>query len=599
MPSAELLSHHHHQLNLENIHFQKDINENAVQILDLDYDSRRMSSSAISNADTESSILSTRTGDKRSLTPIDSSPHDRDSNDRSTWESSAAHDSRNHNDHGMDHKVQLPSISTTFEDSYGHDSRRASLPVLHSESRSRHSPYPQPNARQNYNSSSNQQSGPLSSYSFPSSESPPQTDRIATARPRVSTDLNYSSNGSYVSNHYDSPNPNSGLSNGTTPSASFSSSHYNSPLNSEIRTPGMSPYSEGENWNASPSGIVRPSSTPGQLSGSAVKYDETLRHASFSAPMSQAQMFAGSARISGQHDRKPVSGIKSEWSFPNQDFVLPSGSPQYSPSLGQPPAPNIAVSSPASRSPQSMPSSTLVDRPQRKRGKLPKETTDYLKAWLHRHSDHPYPSEEEKKQLCHATGLSMSQVSNWMINARRRILAPAHRSSSGPTTTAPFPPTGRSSSLNGLLDSSVRRGSMPHESMTLFQPLSLQSVPHHSSYGGSSTRHMVSNMPPRSHNLGGEYSHSGRHMPMYSPGQGSGSHGHSGHYMSSDVPLSAPPALSNSPFASHNSHHPSSGGQNVYPSLLPSPRSSSGQAQYFDNAPSHGGSTGSGYGTPP
>jgi len=69
-----------------------------------------------------------------------------------------------------------------------------------------------------------------------------------------------------------------------------------------------------------------------------------------------------------------------------------------------------------SRPPQTVPSSTLVDRPTTKRGKLPKETTDYLKAWLHRHSDHPYPSEEEKKQLCHATGLSMSQVSNWMIN---------------------------------------------------------------------------------------------------------------------------------------------------------------------------------------
>ncbi|EJC98032.1 uncharacterized protein FOMMEDRAFT_97368, partial [Fomitiporia mediterranea MF3/22] len=52
----------------------------------------------------------------------------------------------------------------------------------------------------------------------------------------------------------------------------------------------------------------------------------------------------------------------------------------------------------------------------RRRGKLPKPTTDFLKDWLHRHSDHPYPSEEEKKQLCHATGLSMSQVSNWMIN---------------------------------------------------------------------------------------------------------------------------------------------------------------------------------------
>ena len=40
----------------------------------------------------------------------------------------------------------------------------------------------------------------------------------------------------------------------------------------------------------------------------------------------------------------------------------------------------------------------------------------YLKDWLDRHSDHPYASEDEKKQLCQATGLSMSQLSNWMIN---------------------------------------------------------------------------------------------------------------------------------------------------------------------------------------
>ncbi|KAJ7211355.1 hypothetical protein GGX14DRAFT_449978 [Mycena pura] len=68
--------------------------------------------------------------------------------------------------------------------------------------------------------------------------------------------------------------------------------------------------------------------------------------------------------------------------------------------------------------------------PQRKRGRLPKETTDFLKAWLHSHSAHPYPSEIEKKQMCHATGLSMSQVSNWMINGRRRILGPSYLSTS-------------------------------------------------------------------------------------------------------------------------------------------------------------------------
>ena len=62
------------------------------------------------------------------------------------------------------------------------------------------------------------------------------------------------------------------------------------------------------------------------------------------------------------------------------------------------------------------PRSASFGRPQKKRGKLPKPVVDFLKDWLHRHSDHPYPSEDEKKQLCAATGLSMSQVTNWMVN---------------------------------------------------------------------------------------------------------------------------------------------------------------------------------------
>ncbi|KAI0030048.1 homeobox KN domain-containing protein, partial [Vararia minispora EC-137] len=51
-----------------------------------------------------------------------------------------------------------------------------------------------------------------------------------------------------------------------------------------------------------------------------------------------------------------------------------------------------------------------------RRQKLSKHTIDLLKAWLVDHADHPYPSAEEKKRLCAETGLSMSQVSNWMIN---------------------------------------------------------------------------------------------------------------------------------------------------------------------------------------
>ncbi|KAH9480554.1 Septation initiation network scaffold protein cdc11 [Psilocybe cubensis] len=546
----------------------------------LDYDSRRMSSSAASTADTDSSSILSRP-EKRSLTPADDPQpkKQRASGDPPAWDidsASSTHSYEKHSpDAALDHaKVQLPSISTTFEDSYRHDVRRASLPTL------RHAPYPPTSLRQNYTHAPGTQSS-LSSYTFPA-----PADDHQDRRPRVSTDVPFGGSASY--DQY----PSSGLSTGTTPSSSFS--HFN-----EVRTPGLSPYSESESWNPSPSGIVRPSSTPGQLSSPAVKYDDGLRHASFSAPMSQAHMF-GSARISGQHDRRSMSGIKGDWSFPNQDFVLPSGNQQYSPSLG-PAAPNISVSSP-SRSPPSMPSSALVDRPTRKRGKLPKETTDYLKAWLHRHSDHPYPSEEEKKQLCHATGLSMSQVSNWMINARRRILAPAHRAASGPTTTAPFPPSGRSASLSGLLDPMGRRASMPAaDALQLYHPMTLQSMPnspnghHHSS--DYSSRHMMGMSSSRStHHLGGgggmyDSHSSSRHMGLYSQGGSHSSGGahtqSSGYGMSSDVPLSAPPSLSGNPFSSHGGSHGSSG-QGMYPSLLPSPRSSS-QQQYFNDAPSHSG----------
>ncbi|KZV65742.1 hypothetical protein PENSPDRAFT_561531, partial [Peniophora sp. CONT] len=55
---------------------------------------------------------------------------------------------------------------------------------------------------------------------------------------------------------------------------------------------------------------------------------------------------------------------------------------------------------------------------QKKRAKLPKEATEYLKDWLHSHANHPYPTEEEKTQMCAKTGLTLSQISNWMINVR-------------------------------------------------------------------------------------------------------------------------------------------------------------------------------------
>ena len=70
--------------------------------------------------------------------------------------------------------------------------------------------------------------------------------------------------------------------------------------------------------------------------------------------------------------------------------------------------------------PQAVTSSSLADGPQRRGRRFPKETTDCLKAWLRRHSDHPYPSEDEKTQLCHATGLSRTQLSSWMVNVSHK-----------------------------------------------------------------------------------------------------------------------------------------------------------------------------------
>lgn len=56
----------------------------------------------------------------------------------------------------------------------------------------------------------------------------------------------------------------------------------------------------------------------------------------------------------------------------------------------------------------------------KRRGNLPKEATNILKEWFQANRQSPYPTEDQKMDLCARTGLSLNQVSNWFINARRR-----------------------------------------------------------------------------------------------------------------------------------------------------------------------------------
>ncbi|XP_048683233.1 homeobox protein PKNOX2 isoform X7 [Caretta caretta] len=66
-----------------------------------------------------------------------------------------------------------------------------------------------------------------------------------------------------------------------------------------------------------------------------------------------------------------------------------------------------------------------------KRGVLPKHATNIMRSWLFQHlmvrevnKHHPYPTEDEKRQIAAQTNLTLLQVNNWFINARRRILQP-------------------------------------------------------------------------------------------------------------------------------------------------------------------------------
>lgn len=57
-----------------------------------------------------------------------------------------------------------------------------------------------------------------------------------------------------------------------------------------------------------------------------------------------------------------------------------------------------------------------------KRTNYPKHVSITLRRWLQENMKNPYPSDTEKTILREKTGLDATQLNNWFINARRRIL---------------------------------------------------------------------------------------------------------------------------------------------------------------------------------
>ncbi|WFD42158.1 hypothetical protein MPSI1_000797 [Malassezia psittaci] len=166
-------------------------------------------------------------------------------------------------------------------------------------------------------------------------------------------------------------------------------------------------------------------------------------------PMGQSRMHSSDAPFSSSYPRSTRESlsdkrVKTPTGYEGTTFRIDTSphsknyastveAKQYE--LPRKPFPGSTPSKPVYYSGKGLKSKTSDSSPsetQPKRGgKLPKPITDMLKTWLLEHAEHPYPTEEEKRRFCEYTGLDICQISNWFVNARRRILAPQIQAAAG------------------------------------------------------------------------------------------------------------------------------------------------------------------------
>ncbi|XP_036296660.1 iroquois-class homeodomain protein IRX-3 isoform X1 [Pipistrellus kuhlii] len=96
-------------------------------------------------------------------------------------------------------------------------------------------------------------------------------------------------------------------------------------------------------------------------------------------------------QLGAQYELKDSPGVQTAAFSQTHPAFYPYG--QYHPQFGDPSRPKNAT----------------------------RESTSTLKAWLHEHRKNPYPTKGEKIMLAIVTKMTLTQVSTWFANARRRL----------------------------------------------------------------------------------------------------------------------------------------------------------------------------------